>query len=216
MRLKKILFGDLIRRYRAGKRNFRKVSVEIPFPESMSWEQGQFKGLDLSGIILRKSSLRWVRIFMDGVILRGADLTDVDLGESNFEGADLSHAILRGTRFFQSVLDRANLSGADLTGAALVESQFFCANFSGVNLSNARISSIGFVRNDFTEATFQGARLQSVWFEKTKLLRTDFRGAEFSPETFRGSGVRFRDCHFEETLMPDGSVRSCQVGRAGI
>ncbi|WP_017720697.1 pentapeptide repeat-containing protein [Kamptonema formosum] len=190
--------------------------MEIPFPESMSWEQGQFKGLDLSGIILRKSSIRWVRIFMDGVILRGADLTDVDLGESNFEGADLSHAILRVTRFFQSVFDRANLSGADLTGAALVESGFFGANLSGANLNNARISSMGFVCTDLTEATFKEARLASVWFEEAKLLRTDFLGAEFSPETFRGSGVRFRDCHFEGTLMPDGSVRSCQVGGSGI
>ncbi|MBW4494805.1 MAG: pentapeptide repeat-containing protein [Oscillatoria princeps RMCB-10] len=208
MRLKKILFGDLLRRYSAGERDFSKVSVETASGEKRTWDQGQFKGLDLSGIILRKSSIRWIKVFMDGVILRGADLTDVDLGESNFEGADLSNAILRGTRFFQSVFNGANLSRADLTGAALVESGFFGANLSGANLNNARISSMGFVCTDLTEATFKGARLASVWFEEAKLLRTDFLGAEFSPETFRGSGVRFRDCHFEETLMPDGSVRS--------
>lgn len=209
MRLKKIFFGDLIRRYRAGERDFSKVSVETASGEMRTWQQGQFKGLDLSGIILRHSSIRWISIYMDGVILRGADLTDVDLGESNFEGADLSHAILRKTRFFQSVFSGANLSGADLTGAALVESRFFGANLSGANLNNARISDLGFVCTDLTEATFKGSRLESVRFEGAKLIQTDFRGAEFRAEDDSIFAVKFRDGHFEETLMPDGSVRSC-------
>lgn len=206
---RKILFGNIIRRYAAGERDFSKVIVKTPpFPESGSWKPGQFKGLDLSGIILQNSSIRRIAIYMDGVILREADLTNVDLGESNFEGANLSNAILRGTRFFQSVFEGANMSGADLTGAGLVESTFFWADLSKANLSNARISDLGFICTDLTDATFHEARLKSVHFDGAKLIRTDFRGADFGPENDRVFGVKFRDCRFEETLMPDGSVRN--------
>src|SRR6476469_6725788 len=135
MSQREILFGNIISRYAAGERDFSKVIVKTPSPERRSWKPGQFKGLDLSGIILQNSSIRWIAIYMDGVILREADLTNVDLGESNFEGADLSNAILRGTRFFQSVFEGANLSGADLTGAGLVESNFFWADLSRANLT---------------------------------------------------------------------------------
>jgi uncharacterized protein YjbI with pentapeptide repeats len=208
MSQRKILFGDLISRYAAGERDFSEVIVKTPSPERRSWKPGQFKGLDLSGIILQNSSITRLSIYMDGVILRGADLTNVDLGESNFEGADLSNAILRGTRFFQSVFEGANLSGADLTGAGLVESTFFWADLSRANLTNARISDLGFICTDLTEAIFNGARLKSVQFDGANLIRADFRRADFGPENDRVFGVKFRDCRFEETLMPDGSVRS--------
>ncbi len=202
----KILIGDLISRYAAGERDFSEVIIKTPFPEVLSWQPGQFKGLDLSGIILRDSSIRWIRIYMAGVILRGADLTNVDLGESNFEGADLSNAILCGTQFWQSVFERANFNGADLSGASLCDSEFFCANLSRVNLSNARLKGLDFVRTNLTEATFNEASLKSVSFEKAKLIRTNFRFADFGPNNDSIFSVKFRDCRFEDTLMPDGSV----------
>ncbi len=208
MSQREILFGEIIERYRAGERDFSNIIVETPSPENRSWRTGQFKGLDLSGIILRNSNIRWINIYMDGVILRGADLTNVDLGESNFEGADLSNAILRGTRFFQSVFEQVNFSGADMTGARLVESSFFRANFSEVNFSKAILSDFGFICTDLRSAIFNKARLKSVRFAKANLSQADFREAEFWSETDRVFGVTFRDCHFEETLMPDSSIRS--------
>ncbi|MBN3874758.1 MAG: pentapeptide repeat-containing protein [Nostoc sp. JL33] len=206
MSQQKILIGDIISRYAAGERDFSEVIIETPSRKNRYWERGQFKGLDLSGIILRNSSIQWIKLYMGGVILRDADLTNVDLGESDFTGADLSNARMRGVRIFQSVFERANLSGADLAGASLVESDFYCADLSRVKLRNARIRSMGFVRTDLTEATFKRARLGSVSFEKAELSRTDFREAKFRDD--RVFGVNFRDCLFEETLMPDGSVRS--------
>ncbi|KAF3891276.1 pentapeptide repeat-containing protein [Tolypothrix bouteillei VB521301] len=202
-----ILIGDLISRYAAGERNFSEVIIETPFPQTSSWELGHFRGLDLSGIILRNSSIRWIAIYMDGVILRGADLTDVDLGESNFEGADLSNAILRETKYFQSAFNGANLSGADLTGAELVDSGFIGVNLCGANFTNARIDDITFACNNLNKAIFNGARLKNVLFDEAKLVRTDFRGADFGKDKRGASGVRFRDCCFGKTLMPDGSVR---------
>lgn len=112
-----ILFRDLISRYQAGERDFSDITIETP--DSLTWKLGQFKGLDLSGIILRDSNILQLGLYMDGVIMRGADLTRVDLGDCNFTGADLSNAILCETRFFRGVFEMANFSGADLTGAGL-------------------------------------------------------------------------------------------------
>ena len=193
---------------RLGREISAAVMVECyDFLEGKSWEIEEFKGLDLSGIILRNSSIQPLAPYMNGVILRGADLTRVDFDHSNFEGADLSNAILRETGFFQSVFEFANLSGADLTGAGLVETSFWCADFSRAKLNKARISSFSFISNNLTEATFKGARLHSVDFDGAKLTRTDFREADFGvkDDIF---GVNFRHCYFKETLMPDGSVRN--------
>jgi hypothetical protein len=71
---KEILIADLQCRYAAGERDFSGVIIKTPgFQETYSWEPGQFRGLDLSGIILRNSSIRWIRIYMGGIILRGAE-----------------------------------------------------------------------------------------------------------------------------------------------
>ena len=203
---KEILFRDLIGRYQAGERDFSEVIIKTG-GDSLTWEPGQFKGLDLSVIILRDSNIIWLRNYFDGVIMRGADLTRVDLGEFNFARGDLSNAILCETRFFQSVFEMANFSGSDLTGSRLVVTDFFCADMSRVNLNNTRISGLGFVRTDFTDATLCGARFKYVTFEKAKLVRTDFRGADFWWEDEIAS-VKFRECRFEQTIMPDGSIRT--------
>lgn len=203
---REILFKDLIARYQAGERDFSEVIIETG-GDSLTWEPGQFKGLDLSGIILRDSNIIWLKNWLDGVIMRGADLTRVDLGECNFAEGDLSNAILCETRLFQSVFEMANFSGADLTGARLAWTDFFCADMSRVKLNGTRISGLGFVCTDFTDATFCGARLKYVTFEKAKLVRTDFRGADFCLEN-ETARVKFRECRFEPTIMPDGSIRT--------
>ncbi|WP_293128551.1 hypothetical protein [Microcoleus sp. bin38.metabat.b11b12b14.051] len=50
--------------------------------------------------------------------------------------------------------------------------------------------------------------LHSIYLEKAKLTLTDFREADFEVKDDRVFGGDFRDCHFDETLMPDRSVRN--------
>ena len=76
----------------------------------------------------------------------------------------------------------------------------------GVNLTNAKISSASFCCN-LTDAIFHGAKFRHVSFEGAHLVRTDFRGADFCGED-EGARVKFIDCRFEDTIMPDGSIRS--------
>lgn len=203
---KEILFRDLISRYQAGERDFSEVIIKTG-GDSLTWEPGQFKGLDLSGIILRDSNIIWLSTWLDGVIMRGADLTRVDLGDCSFAGGDLSNAILCEAGFFRSVFEMTDFSGANLTRASLSWTDFFCADMSRANLNDTRINALGFICIDFTDATFCGARLKYVTFEKAKLVRTDFRGADFCLEK-ESASVKFRECRFEQTIMPDGTIRN--------
>lgn len=197
-----ILFDDLLCRYEAGERDFSGVVIKNSWREKLFRDEKCFKGLDLSEIILRDSNISSIGPYMQGVILHKADLTRVDLGECNFEWTNLSRAKLRETGYFQSCFDRVNLSRTDLTGAELIESSFAGADLSQSKLRNATIAEIHFIGNNLTGAMFKKAQLGSVYFIKANLTKTNFEGAVF------GKGVEFRDCHFEETIMPDGSIRN--------
>jgi uncharacterized protein YjbI with pentapeptide repeats len=206
-----IRLDDLIGRYNAGERDFSRVLVESPNPVTIKDSSGKsrvisverdFKGLDLSGIILRDSNLLSIRLDLEGTILHGADLSNVDLGEFYAPNIDLSNAILRGTRYWQdSTFDHANFSGSDMTGANFVSADFSGIDMSRVNLDNSKIRTTRFVCN-FIDSTIRNSRLEHVTFSRCKLIRTDFRGSEFV------SRIEFRECSFEETIMPDGSIRN--------
>lgn len=206
-----IRLDDLIRRYNAGERDFSKVLVESPNPFTAKDSSGKsrvisvernFTGLDLSGIILRDSNLLAVCMDFQGTILRGADLSNVDLGEFYAPNIDLSNAILRGTRYWhRSTFDYANFSGSDMTGADFVGASFSGSDMSRVNLDSSQIRATRFVCN-FIDSTIRNSRLEQVTFSRCKLIRTDFRDSEFI------SKIEFNECSFEETIMPNGSVHN--------
>ncbi len=193
-----ITFDEIVSRYNAGERDFSGVLVN-----SIYYGEEKFKGLDFSGIILRDSNLLSIRLDLGGTILHGADLSNVDLGEFYAPKIDLSNAILRGTRYWQdSTFDDANFSGSDMIGANFVSADFNCIDMSRVNLDNSKIRTTSFRGVRFIDATIRNSRLEEVTFYRCKLIRTDFRGSEFV------SKIEFSECSFEETIMPDGSIRN--------
>ena len=87
----------------------------------------------LNGINLRGANLS--EINLEGVNLSGAYLNDIDLSYANLSGTDLcstnlSYACLRG----------ATLRGADLNSADLRGADLHNTNLSGANLRNANLS----------------------------------------------------------------------------
>lgn len=91
------------------------------------WLRDPSKGkkADLSGVDLRETNLV-------GVDLRYANITEADLREANLTGADLRHADLGYAHLIS-----ANLMGADLTGANLRG-----ADLRETNLSYTYITSL--------------------------------------------------------------------------
>ena len=74
-----IRLDDPIARYNTGERDFSRFCIKSPDRDTV--EEGDFQGVDLSGIILRDSDLSSIRRYLEGAILRDADLSNIDLGE---------------------------------------------------------------------------------------------------------------------------------------
>lgn len=130
------------------------------------------------------------------VDLSGANLNNSRLDESYFERAVLKRVTMRNTRLNQSCLERADLTGADLR-----ESDLRYARFDGA---------------DLTEADLRKARLFETCFRKAKLIRTNLSGVELRNCNLREAdltganleGVKFRGVIFDNTIMPNGSIRN--------
>ena len=89
---------ELLSRYAAGERDFRRVNL---------------RGVDLSEAILTEANLA-------GACLARASLVRVNLTEANLTGANLFRANLTKATLFYANLSYANLSGANLYEASLV------------------------------------------------------------------------------------------------
>ncbi|EJL3135625.1 pentapeptide repeat-containing protein [Listeria monocytogenes] len=93
---------------------------------------------NLSNIDLKNTNLRFANLRL--AYLRGADLSNAylrgaDLSNANLRGANLRFADLRGADLSIADLSYANLSNADLSNVNLSN-----ANFRGVDLSDANLN----------------------------------------------------------------------------
>ncbi|HAA5367032.1 TPA_asm: hypothetical protein GFY49_04555 [Listeria monocytogenes] len=100
---------------------------------------------NLSNIDLKNTNLRFANLRL--AYLRGADLSN-----ANLRGADLSNANLRG----------ANLRFADLRGADLRFADLSYANLSNADLSNVNLSNANFRGVDLSDANLNWVNWQHV------------------------------------------------------
>ena len=196
MERKNITLEELLQRYAAGERDFRKIhlvfdeyerdeSGEARFDESGNVirhpgiEEGCLRGTNLSGVDFRGSNLKDIRMYSEGLILCHANLSKLDLSVFLFRGS--------------------NLSGANLSGALL-----FRVDFADTNLSGAKLDRV-----IATEARFFYANLTSASFIKASLTETRFNGANLTTANFRNArNADFREAILKDTIMPDGSLHS--------
>jgi hypothetical protein len=106
-RFPKMTADELLRRYAAGERDFRRVSLR---GEILSW--ADLSGADLSGADLSGANLNWANLYR--VNLTGADLSGADLA-----WAKLNKASLRGANLSEANFSGASLDGADWTEAIM-------------------------------------------------------------------------------------------------
>src|SRR6266436_6280732 len=97
------------------------------------------------------------------VLMRGANLSEVQL-----EGANLSGAQLEGADLSYAQLEEANFIGAQLKGADLREAQLEEANFIGAQLKGA----------DLGGAQLDGAYLREAQLEGVNLSGAQLKGAD--------------------------------------
>src|SRR6266702_7643458 len=100
------------------------------------------------------------------VILKDADLKQINLCQANLTEANLSGANLAGAN-----LTEADLSGANLAGAILVEADLSEAILWGANLWHANLRRAILVGADLLKADLSGANLSQTNLSEAKSLK---------------------------------------------
>jgi uncharacterized protein YjbI with pentapeptide repeats/class 3 adenylate cyclase len=138
-----------------------KANMLTALTRNVKLEHIDFKGHDISGLILKNISL--VGSNLEGQQLARVDLSNSNLEEVNFQGADLSNTLMNG----------ANLANANLCDATLSGASFKAANLNGVDLSGQDLS-----QTDFTGASLLNCDLREANLTKAKLIKANITGAK--------------------------------------
>ena len=159
------------------------------------------------GADLRGRSLRFSK-------LNRSILTNADLREVDFSGADLSYADLR-----RSKLSGADFRDANLRGARFEGSTGESIIFTRANLQDAFLSGIRFKKASFQDADLTGAKIHwSVFeggdFNLANLYRTSLIGSRFDKTSFIGTqalATDIRRCLFFKTNLTLARFNEAQI-----
>lgn len=175
------------------------------------------RGLDLSGLDLRKASLEGVdltganleRAVLKGANLQGANLTDVRLGR-----ADLRAANLRETDLENAKLGGAKLSGADFTLADLRSADLAQLDLQGVNLHRANLTGANLASADLRDAQLGGVVAWDVC-----LAEADLRGANLEYANLDGSncqGANLGRANLEHAALCEADLTGARLWDAAL
>lgn len=139
---------ELLKRYRAGERNFNRVMVRNG---NLYIAKPNLKGANLSHQVLSWSVM--IGGNFSEANLRGVDLSKADLSDASFYKSDLREAIFSGTNLSRAYLRGANLARADLTGAQLIHANLSGANLKGAILLNADLTGANLHRTIMPDGT---------------------------------------------------------------
>lgn len=173
---------ELLDRYEAGERDFR--------------------GLDLSGLQLRRRETCRRKIIVEGADFSGANMSKCRFSTQNLHGGifrnvDFTRAVFGDT----SILD-CEMGFTNFTRTNIAESGFERVNLEGANFTNAIFFQTGISKCKLTDTIFRGARLEESEPMDGRLTRVDFTGAR---DLYFGSKTKVI---FDQTIMPDGSIRN--------
>jgi len=199
-----------------------------------TFEGADLNGADFSGAIITATKFKGAR--MHNVVLTGAVLTDIDIGELHLppetfkdcvlppdkDAQDAKKPLLFRLNAHQNWVDSdarrgtcAILDDADLRPLAPVIGKFKLTAVSaqrviavGVDFSCTEMQGANFEGADLRGANFEGADLRGVRFKGAKLRHAKFLGADMRPLQLKTGGVM--PCDF------DGSDLSPQQRAEGV
>ena len=133
--------------------------------------RAEFIGIDLS------ETTHKGQVFLDGV-----DLSEANLSNAHLSGADLSRASLS-----EAILSNAHLSGAFLYGADLSRAYALSAHLSGAFLYGADLSLANFSVADFSSADLSLANLSSAGLSGANFSAANLSLANLSRANLSGA-----------------------------
>jgi len=114
--------------------------------------------------------------------LTGANLSRVDLSNTDLTGVNLSGVDLSNTDLTGTTLTKSNLTGVNLSGVDLSNTDLTGANLSGVDLSNKNLS--GTILRD---VNLTGANLDGVDLRNMNLIGANLSGVDLSNKDLTGT-----------------------------
>lgn len=139
-------------------------------------DDGELSYLDMQGLDLRGANLSEFtmhRVNLQGANLEGANLDYVDLSNSNLIGANLAYTSLEGANLEEANLSHANLEGAWLQDARLANTWFKYANLTDANLDCAEVYN-----TVFSAANLTGVNTDNIDIRECNFTDTIFEDRE--------------------------------------
>ncbi|NEO54405.1 MAG: pentapeptide repeat-containing protein [Okeania sp. SIO3B5] len=198
-KISEITIEELLELYAAGQRDFTRYTIKHT-------DQYFENGIDLRGVKFRGDSLEAIFFSLENSNLSRADLRGINFRKANLDCCNLSETLLNKASLWCADLNRANLSGANLSGASLSGTTFITANLKGANLSKTKLYETSFNCADLSGVNFSDAKINGpVWFNEANLTQVDFTKVILD---IGWDEISFKEAYFENTIMPDGSIRN--------
>lgn len=167
----------------------------------------------------RGSEIHWSHAYnheRQGLDLRGADLSKVNLRRLPLNGVDLSEAHLERADLSEAILEDANLRSAHLEGANLREAHLERAFLEKSNLADASLGFAHLERTNLRKANLKGASLQYTHIEGANLSQAylsmtcleyaHLEGANLSGVHLEGANLRC--AHLQGSNLSDAILDS--------
>ena len=130
------------------------------------------------------------RPILKGEDLSEMDLTGVNLSEADLSDAELFQADLSEANLKMALLTRADLAGADLSGAALYKAELSDACLIEVNLTGASLGAAVLKGADLRGTKLRGVDCDGTDLSSANLSEADLTGANLSRADITGANLR--------------------------
>ncbi|KAK3880787.1 hypothetical protein Pcinc_014739 [Petrolisthes cinctipes] len=154
-----------------------------------------------------------------GVSLRKADLSRLDLRNINFKFADLSGCNLSGANMNGCCLERANLSGANLEGAQMLNVRLVCANLEGANLRACNFEDPAGTRSNCEGVNLRGAVLEGSMLAGVNLRVATLKNANLKNCDLRAAvlaGADLENCDLSGSDLQEANLRGANLKDAAF
>lgn len=148
----------------------------------------------------------------------GISWFELEVVDTDLEGAVLVDAFLQGTRFLRCRLDRAlvydALAGYSVwDGSSLVEAEFNKATLAGASLRDTVLDRARFVKTDLSDAVFTGASARGAnffkaWMPDADLAGVDLQDADLTRANLEGadlSGAKLAGANLTKVFINAGT-----------
>jgi hypothetical protein len=151
----------------------------------------------------------------NGYIMRGRNLSSLNLDAVDVKGTDLLHGNLDDATLRKADLTEAILGQGSLIGTDLSDAQLRGAFVSLSNLKGAILTNVDARNASFDESDLSGADLRGGDFSGASFITADLSGANLSGANFSGANLWGANLTGATGWMSIESVACANIHRAG-